>query len=49
MFGLDYDDVLAELKQLALRGELILRPPVVVQIAWKNKPIEELADGFADS
>ena len=50
LFGLDPDDVLAELKQIALRGELILQSAGgVVQIAWKNKNIEELANGFTDS
>lgn len=50
LFGLAPDDVRAELKKLALRGELILQSAGgVVQIAWKNKNIEELAIGFADS
>lgn len=50
LFGLDRDDVLAELKQLALRGELILQSASgVVQIAWKKKNIVELANGIADS
>lgn len=50
LFGLDPDDVLAELKQLALHGELILQSAGgVVQIAWKNKNIEELANDIADS
>ena len=50
LFGLDPDDVHAEFKQLALRGELILQSAGgVVHIAWKNKNMGELENGFVNS
>ena len=50
LFGLGPDDVVAELKQLALRGELILQSAGgIVQIAWKNKNMKDLANGVANS
>lgn len=48
LFGLDGDDVLGELKQLALRGELILQSAgSLVHIGWKHQTLEALADEFA--
>ena len=48
LFGLDDGDVLAELKQLALRGELILQSAgSLVRIAWKHQTMEGLAHEFA--
>ncbi len=50
LFGLDPDDVLAELKQVAMRGEIIVQSAAgLVQISWKHKNMEELADALADS
>ncbi|MCZ0814241.1 DUF1819 family protein [Roseovarius sp. EGI FJ00037] len=50
LFGLDPDDVLAELKQIAMRGEIIVQSAAgLVQISWKHKNMEELADAVADS
>jgi len=49
LFGFGPGDALAEIKRLSLRGELILQSAgSVVQIAWKNKNMEELANGFVD-
>lgn len=50
LLGLESDDVLAELKQIALRGELILQSAAgLVQISWKYQDIKELAHALADS
>jgi len=50
LFGLGPDDVLAELKQIAMRGEIIVQSAAgLVQISWKHKNMEELADAVADS
>jgi hypothetical protein len=48
LFGLESDDVLAELRRLSLRRELILQSAAgVMHVAWKHKSMEELADAFA--
>jgi len=50
LFGLEPDDVLEELKRLALRGEVIVQSAgTVVHISWRNENMEEVANGFADS
>ena len=44
LLGLSSDDALAELKQIALRGELIVQSAAgLVQISWKHKNMEELS------
>lgn len=44
LLGLSSDDALAELKQIALRGELIVQSAAgLVQISWKHKSMEELS------
>lgn len=49
LFGFEPEDVLAELKQLALRGEMIVQSAsTVVQISWKIETMEDLANGFAN-
>ena len=49
LFGLEPADVLQELKQLALRGEIILQSAAAItQIGWKHKSMEELADVLAE-
>ena len=48
LFGLETQDVLETLKDIALRGELIIQSAAgVVQISWKLKNMQELADAFA--
>jgi hypothetical protein len=48
LFGLEQVDVLAELKRLALRGEIIVQSAgAVTRISWKIKNMEELANDFA--
>jgi hypothetical protein len=49
LFGLtEPEDVLAELKSLALRGELILQSAgTVTHIAWKASSLEEHVNGIA--
>jgi hypothetical protein len=48
LFGLEADDVLGELKRLSLRGELIVQSAGgLIQVSWKQKSMEELADGIA--
>lgn len=50
LFGLAPDDALAELKQIALRGEVIVQSAAgLVQISWKHKNMEELAHAVAHS
>lgn len=50
LFGLGPEDALAELKQIALRGEVIVQSAAgLVQISWKHKNIEELAHAVAHS
>lgn len=50
LFGLGPEDALAELKQIALRGEVIVQSAAgLVQISWKHKNMEELAHAFAHS
>ncbi len=50
LFGVDPEDALAELKQIALRGEVIVQSAAgLVQISWKHKNMEELAHAFAHS
>ncbi|KSV61621.1 hypothetical protein N182_13670 [Sinorhizobium sp. GL2] len=50
LFGLEADDVLGELKRVALRGEIIVQSAGgLTQISWKFKSMEELANGFAQS
>lgn len=47
LFGLEADDVLGELKRLSLRGELIVQSAGgLIQVSWKLKSMEELADGI---
>jgi hypothetical protein len=49
LFGLEPTDVLQELKRLALRGEIIVQSAsTVIQIGWKYKRMEELADAVAE-
>lgn len=48
LFGLESDDVLAELRRLSLRRELILQSAAgVMHVAWKHKSMEEFIDAFA--
>lgn len=50
LFGLGSDDALAELKQIALRGEVIVQSAAgLVQISWKHKNMEDLAYALAHS
>jgi len=47
LFGLEKDDVLQELRRLALRGEIILQSAAAVtHIGWKYKTMEDLGDGL---
>ena len=47
LFGLEVQDVLETLKEIALRGELIMQSAAgVVQISWKLKTMQELADAI---
>ena len=49
LFGLGPDDVLEELKQIAMRGEIIVQSAAgLVQISWKYRNMKELADAVAD-
>ena len=49
LLGLGPEDALAELKQIALRGEVILQSAAgLVQISWKHKSMEELAHVLAE-
>ena len=49
LFGLGPEDVLAELKRLALRGEMIVQSVgAVAQVSWKITSMEELANGIAN-
>lgn len=48
LFGLEAEDVLAELKRLALRGGLIVQSAgAVTQVAWRYKSMDELAHDLA--
>ena len=48
LFGLALEDTLAEMKRLALTGEIILQAAgTITHIAWKLKSMEELADVLA--
>lgn len=50
LLGLGPDDALAELKQIALRGEVIVQSAAgLVQISWKHKNMRELAHAVAHS
>jgi len=50
LLGLGAEDTLAELKQIALRGDIIVQSAAgLVQISWKHKSIEELTDAFTHS
>ncbi|MDG4901393.1 MULTISPECIES: BrxA family protein [unclassified Mesorhizobium] len=50
LLGLGPEDALAELKQIALRGEVIVQSAAgLVQISWKHKNMEELAYAVAHS
>lgn len=50
LLGLSPEDVLEELKRLALRGEIIVQSAgSVVHIAWKHEDMKEVANGFVDS
>jgi hypothetical protein len=45
LFGLERDDVLEEMKQLSLKGFVIIQSAGdVVRISWKNSNMEELCD-----
>jgi hypothetical protein len=48
LFGAEPDDVLPELRRLALRGEIIVQSAAATtHIGWKYKSLEELAHGLA--
>ncbi|MCL1629879.1 DUF1819 family protein [Roseibaca sp. V10] len=48
LLGLGPEDALAELKQIALRGEVIVQSAAgLVQISWKHKNMQELADAVS--
>jgi hypothetical protein len=48
LFGLEAEDVLAELKRLALRGALIVQSAgTVTQVAWRYRSMDELANDLA--
>jgi hypothetical protein len=50
LLGLGHDDALSEIKQIALRGEVIVQSAAgLVQISWKHKNMEELAHAVAHS
>ena len=50
LFGLDQADVLHELKQLALRGRMIVQSAAgLTRISWKHETIEELAHVLSES
>lgn len=50
LLGLGPEDALAELKQIALRGDVIVQSAAgLVQISWKHKNMEELAHAVAHS
>lgn len=50
LLGLEADDTLAELKQLALQGEVIVQSAAgLVQISWKHKNMEEFAHAVTHS
>jgi len=49
LFGIEPDDVLQELRHLALRGEIIVQSAAATtHIGWKYKSLEELAHGLAE-
>jgi hypothetical protein len=49
LFGMEPDDVLQELRHLALRGEIIIQSAAATtHIGWKYKTLEELAHGLAE-
>jgi Putative inner membrane protein (DUF1819) len=49
LFGVEPDDVLQELRHLALRGEIIVQSAAATtHIGWKYKTLEELAHGLAE-
>ena len=50
LLGLGAEDTLAELKQIALRGEIIVQSAAgLVQISWKHKNMEEWANAVTHS
>ena len=50
LLGLGPEDALAELKQIAMRGDVIVQSAAgLVQISWKHKNLEELAHAVTDS
>ena len=50
LLGLGAEDTLAELKQIALRGEIIIQSAAgLVQISWKHKNMKELANAVTHS
>ena len=50
LLGLGPEDTLAELKQIAMRGEIIVQSAAgLVQISWKHKNMEELANALTYS
>lgn len=50
LLGLGAEDTLAELKQIALRGEIIVQSAAgLVQISWKHKNLEEFANAITHS
>ena len=50
LLGLGADDTLTELKQIALRGEIIVQSAAgLVQISWKHRNMEEFAHAVTHS
>jgi hypothetical protein len=49
LFGLGADDVLAELKRVALRGQLIVQSAAsLTRISWKWRSMKEVVDVLAE-
>lgn len=49
LYGLESEDVLQELKMLALRGEMIIQAAAdVVQISWKHKSMGDVINGIIE-
>ena len=49
LFGLEPQDILQEMKRLALRGEFIVQSAAdITQIGWKYQSMEDLANGLAE-
>jgi hypothetical protein len=48
LFGLDRQDVIGELKRMALRGEVVVQTAgTMASVSWKYPTMEELVDGLA--